>query len=70
MKLFQPLDLVVTKFGHIIVCEQRYKIHVLNKEGLCIQYLDSCRELGIDESPRSLSIDSRDSSRGLDNPEC
>jgi hypothetical protein len=57
------------------VCDLCYKIHVLNKEGLCIKYLDSRRELGIDESPRSLSIDSRGMlfigfTSGLDNPEC
>ena len=57
--LFQPVGLVVTKSGRIIVCDLCYKIHVLNKEGLCIKYLDSRRDLGINESPRSLSIDSR-----------
>lgn len=57
--LFQPVDLVVTKSGRIIVCDLCYNIYVLNKDGLCIKHLDSLRDLGIIESPRSLSIDSR-----------
>lgn len=56
---FQPVDVVVAKSGRIIVCDRCYQIHVLNKEGLCIKYMDSLCDLGIRQLPRSLSIDTR-----------